>query len=163
MTVEQFVADLDELVDLVCARLAKSTVLIFGHSWGSVLGVLYAERFPHKVDAYVGGGQIGDWPAAEFASYEYALTRQGNRNALKDLRAIGLPPYPAASVFKERTWLQRFDGRLRNRALKLVTQNVLLRPSHPRGRPNARGDGVAETAGLRAGFGGARRPGDQDS
>ncbi|MDZ4265591.1 MAG: alpha/beta hydrolase [Mycobacterium sp.] len=120
MTVEQFVADLDELVDLVCARLAKSAVLIFGHSWGSVLGVLYAKRFPHKVHAYVGSGQIGDWPAAESASYEYALaraTRLGNRKALKALRAIGPPPYPAASVFKERTWLQRFDGRLRPAAL----------------------------------------------
>ncbi len=85
MTVEQFVADLDELVDLVCARLAKSAVLIFGHSWGgSVLGVLYAKRFPHKVDAYVGSGQIGDWQAAESASYEYALaraTRLGHRKA----------------------------------------------------------------------------------
>jgi len=44
-------------------------------------------------------------------------TRLGNRKALKALRAIGPPPYPAASVFKERTWLQRFDGQLRPAAL----------------------------------------------
>ena len=72
MTVEQFIGDLDELVDAVCKRLGKSKVAIFGHSWGSVLGVLYAARFPEKVAAYVGSGQIGDWAAAESGSYEWA-------------------------------------------------------------------------------------------
>ena len=38
MTVEQFIADLDELVDTVRARVGKPKVAIFGHSWGSALG-----------------------------------------------------------------------------------------------------------------------------
>jgi pimeloyl-ACP methyl ester carboxylesterase len=120
MTVEQFIADLDQLVDAVRARVEKNAVAIFGHSWGSVLGVLYATRFPQKVAAYVGSGQIGNWSAAEASSYAFALTeaqRLGNRKALKKLRAIGPPPYPAASVFKERTWLQRLEGQLRTKAL----------------------------------------------
>jgi pimeloyl-ACP methyl ester carboxylesterase len=57
MTVEQFIADLDDLVKAVCARVGKTKVVIFGHSWGSALGVLYAGRFPEKVAAYVGSGQ----------------------------------------------------------------------------------------------------------
>jgi pimeloyl-ACP methyl ester carboxylesterase len=120
MTVEQFVADLDELVDAVCARVGQNRVTIFGHSWGSVLGVLYASRFPQKVAAYVGSGQIGDWPAAESASYAFAVAearRLNNRKAMKALRAIGPPPYPATSVFTERTWLQRLEDQLRPRAL----------------------------------------------
>ena len=60
MTVEQFVSDLEELVDAVCERLGKTKVVIFGHSWGSALGTLYAARFPEKVAAYVGSGQYGD-------------------------------------------------------------------------------------------------------
>jgi pimeloyl-ACP methyl ester carboxylesterase len=51
MTVEQFVSDLDELVDAVCTRVGKTKVTIFGHSWGSALGALYAARFPEKVAA----------------------------------------------------------------------------------------------------------------
>jgi pimeloyl-ACP methyl ester carboxylesterase len=120
MTVEQFIADLDELVDAVRVRVGQTKVAIFGHSWGSVLGVLYANRFPHKVAAYVGSGQIGDWPAAESASYAFALAEAGrlnNRKAMRALRAIGPPPYPATSVFTERTWLQRLEGQLRPRAL----------------------------------------------
>src|SRR5947209_950458 len=73
MTVEQLISDLDELVDGVCESLGKSKVAICGHSWGSALGLLYAARFPRKVAAYVGSGQIGDWEAGELASYEFAL------------------------------------------------------------------------------------------
>lgn len=48
MTVEQFIFDLDELVDAVCGRLGKTKVVIFGHSWGSAFGTLYAARSPRK-------------------------------------------------------------------------------------------------------------------
>ena len=128
MTVEQFISDLDELVDAVCERLGKTKVAIFGHSWGSALGVLYAARFPEKVAAYVGSGQIGDWAAGESASYEFALAeaqRRGNRRAMRKLRAIGPPPYTAEAVFTERTWLSRFEGRMRPRALWKVGRAVL--------------------------------------
>jgi len=131
MTVEQFIADLNELVDAVRARLGKSTVTIFGHSWGSALGVLYAARFPEKVAAYGGGAQIGDWVAAEAASYAYALAkarRVGNGKAVKRLRAIGPPPYPASSVFTERTWTQRLDGQLSAKALWNMGRIVLGGP-----------------------------------
>jgi len=128
MTVEQFISDLDELVDAVCERLGKSKAAIFGHSWGSALGVLYAARFPEKVAAYVGSGQIGDWAAGEQASYEFALAeakRLGNRKAVRKLRAIGPPPYPAGAVFTERTWLLRFEGGMRPGALWKVGRAVL--------------------------------------
>ncbi|MEZ4502766.1 MAG: alpha/beta hydrolase [Dehalococcoidia bacterium] len=115
MTVEQFLLDLDALVEDVRARLRTERVTLFGHSWGSALGVLYAHRFPGKVAAYVGSGQVGDWPAAETASYAYALGeagRQRNREALKTLRAIGPPPHTAQDLWVQRTTLQRLDGQL---------------------------------------------------
>jgi pimeloyl-ACP methyl ester carboxylesterase len=120
MTIEQFITDLNELIDLVCSRFRKNKVTILGHSWGSALGVLYSARFPQKVAAYVGCGQYGDWSAAESASYGYTMTeakRRNNRKALKELNAIGPPPYCASSLLKERTWLQRFEGQLRPGAL----------------------------------------------
>jgi pimeloyl-ACP methyl ester carboxylesterase len=128
MTVEQFISDLDELVDGVCERLDKTKVAIFGHSWGSALGVLYAARFPGKVAGYIGSGQIGDWAAGELASYEFALAeaqRLGSPRGVRKLRAIGPPPYPAEAVFTERTWLSRFEGRMSPRALWKVGRAVL--------------------------------------
>jgi pimeloyl-ACP methyl ester carboxylesterase len=113
MTAEQFISDLNELVDGVRERLGRTQVAILGHSWGSVLGVLYAGRFPEKVAAYVGTGQIGDWPSAESASYKLALAeaeRLGHRLALGKLHEIGPPPYGADAVFTERIWSLRLQG-----------------------------------------------------
>jgi pimeloyl-ACP methyl ester carboxylesterase len=76
---------LADCIDAVCKRLDKTRVAVFGHSWGSALGVLYAARFPEKVAVYVGSGQYGDAAAGEAASYEYALAeaqRRGKRRAL---------------------------------------------------------------------------------
>lgn len=120
MTLEQFLSDLDELVEVVRARFGHDKIVLFGHSWGSVLGVLYTQRFPEKVAAYVGSGQIGNWPAAESASYAYARAeaqRQGNAKIIAKLDTIGAPPYPASSVFVERMCLSRLDGMLSPKVL----------------------------------------------
>jgi pimeloyl-ACP methyl ester carboxylesterase len=128
MTVEQLLSDLDELVDAVCARVDKTKVALFGHSWGSALGVLYAARFPEKVAAYVGSGQIGDAAAGEAVSYAYALAeaqRLGKRRLVKKLRAIGPPPYGATEVFTQRAALARLEGGMRPKALWKMGRAVL--------------------------------------
>jgi pimeloyl-ACP methyl ester carboxylesterase len=128
MTLDQFLSDLNELVDRVCERLQKTKVVLFGHSWGSVLGVVYAARYPQKVAAYVGSGQVGDWAAAETASYAFALAeaqRRGKRKAERELLAIGEPPYSATKVFKERTWVSRLEGKMRPRALIELVRALL--------------------------------------
>src|SRR6266511_1515425 len=101
MMVEQFVSDLHELVDGVCTRLGKTKVAIFGHSWGSALGILYAARFPEKVAVYVGSGQIGDAAAGESASYAFALAEA------------------------QRLTLSRLEGRMRPTAMWKLGRAVL--------------------------------------
>lgn len=131
LTVEQFVSDLNELVDSVRERLGRSRVAIFGHSWGSALGVLYSARFPEKVAAYIGCAQVGDWPAAESGSYELALAeaqRLGHRRAARKLRTIGPPPYGAGAVFTERTWSLRLSGGMRPQVLWKAGRALLGAP-----------------------------------
>ncbi len=133
MTVEQFIADLDELVDTVCKRVGQEKVVIFGHSWGSALGVLYAARFPEKVAAYVGSGQAGDWAAGESSSYAFALAeaqRLNNRKAVEKLRAIGPPPHTAQSLWTQRFCLNRLEGNLRPRVLWSLGRILLGGPEY---------------------------------
>jgi pimeloyl-ACP methyl ester carboxylesterase len=120
MTVERLISDLDELVDAVCKRLDRTSVAVFGHSWGSALGVLYAARSPERVAVYIGSGQYGDAAAAEQASYDYALAeaqRRGKRRALKKLREIGPPPHNAGQLWTERTVVMSLEGGMRPRAI----------------------------------------------
>ena len=119
MTIERFVADLDELINVLRAKLDKKKVVILGHSWGSALGTLYAARHPDKVSAYVGTGQIGDLQASEHLSYAFVLAeaeRRNNRRALKQLHAIGEPPYTSKTIGIQRRWLMRFVGLMRGRS-----------------------------------------------
>jgi pimeloyl-ACP methyl ester carboxylesterase len=93
--------------------------------------VLYAARFPEKVAAYVGSGQVGDWPAAESASYAFVLAeaqRLHNRKALEQLRAIGPPPHTAKRLWTQRTWVNRLEGQLRVRTLWKLGRMFLAGP-----------------------------------
>lgn len=131
MTIERFVADLDELVDAVCAKLDKKKVVILGHSWGSALGTLYSARHPDKVSAYVGTGQTGDLQASEHLSYAYVLAeaeRRNNRRALRELRAIGAPPYTSKTIGIQRRWLMRFVGLMRGKSFWQVLRAARSTP-----------------------------------
>jgi pimeloyl-ACP methyl ester carboxylesterase len=120
MTVDRFVADLDDVVEAVRERTGAPRKVIFGHSWGSALGVLYAGRSPEKVAAYVGSGQYGDAAAGHAASHAYALgeaQRRGNRRALVQLRQIEPRLSTREALWSERAWVMRFDGGMRPIAL----------------------------------------------
>lgn len=113
MTIEQFVRDLDEVVELVRKRFGKTQVVLLGHSWGSALGILYTARRPEKVAAYVGIGQVVDMTEGERLSYEFALaeaSRRHNRGALKALDRIGPPPHTVDEMLTSRKWVERFGG-----------------------------------------------------
>ena len=131
MTVEQFLADLDELVDRVRKRFGKDKVVVFGHSWGSALGALYAARHPAKVAVYVGSGQVSDWPASEQSSYAFTLAeaeRRKDRRALRALRALGPPPYTGEQVQVQRRWLTKYVGFVRGMSFAKVSRILLGGP-----------------------------------
>ena len=53
ITVEQILADLDELVDYLRARFCKDKIILLGYSWGTVPGVMYAKLHPEKLSCYL--------------------------------------------------------------------------------------------------------------
>lgn len=90
--------------------------------------MLYAARFPEKVAAYVGAGQIGDWLASEAICYDFTLAeagRRGNRKALRQLRAIGSPPHTVRKVLVQRKWLTRFVGMGRGMSMWRLSRIII--------------------------------------
>jgi proline iminopeptidase len=113
MTIAQFVRDLEEVVQLVKSRFCKDKVVLFAHSWGTILGTLYAHQHPEDVAVYVGVGQIANMPEGERASYDWVLAeakRRENRRALTELERIGPPPHALSAMRTERGWVSRFRG-----------------------------------------------------
>jgi proline iminopeptidase len=113
MTIGQFERDLDEVVDLVRQRFGKDRVILLAHSWGTVLGIIYAYGHPEKVAAYVGVAQIADFAEGEQLSYEWALSqavKRDHRRAIADLRAMSSRPRSVADELTKGKWVEVFGG-----------------------------------------------------
>jgi pimeloyl-ACP methyl ester carboxylesterase len=82
--------------ELACARLGKAKLAVLGVSAGTIVGLHMVQRRPEVFSAYVGSGQIVDWPRQDALSYSLLLERAratGNVAMLAELSAIGPPPY----------------------------------------------------------------------
>ncbi len=113
MRLSQFVSDLDQLVEALKAEFRKEKVALIGHSWGTNIGVSYAQRHPANVSAYAGIGQIVNSAEGERRSYAFTLAeaqRRNDKDALADLTKIGAPPYPLNELIAQRDWLEKFGG-----------------------------------------------------
>jgi pimeloyl-ACP methyl ester carboxylesterase len=117
MTIDRFVGDTRELVELLRRRFQKDKIYLVGHSWGSYLGLRMAREHPELFHAYVGIGQVVSMIDGERISLRYVLGKaraSNNRRALRELSAIG--DYPStrdgwfSDVFTQRKWLGKFGG-----------------------------------------------------
>ncbi len=113
MTIGQFLSDLDELVAHLQRRFGSQKVVLAGHSWGTSFGVAYAQTHPQNVAAFVGVSQVVNAAAGEKLSYRFTVgeaKRRGDGLALRELAALGEPPYPIESIMTERKWLEEYGG-----------------------------------------------------
>ncbi|MBN8726311.1 MAG: alpha/beta hydrolase [Xanthomonadales bacterium] len=97
MSVEGMTQDAASLVAYLRKRFGKERIFVMGHSWGSVLGVELARRYPEWLHAYVGVGQIVNMRTNEEAGHAFALRearRDDNAEAIRELESIA--PYPGS-------------------------------------------------------------------
>ena len=83
----------------------KDKVGIIGHSWGSVLGSMFALEHPEHILYYIGCGQVINLMENERVGYNKlkdAIERSGNQSDKKKLEKIGV--YPAAGTFDMNTY-----------------------------------------------------------
>ncbi len=137
MRLDRYVEDTKEIVELIKKGYGKKRVFLVGHSWGTILGMLYLQRYPEDVIAYVGSGQVADPMEGEAVSYEWALGRAqatGNSKALADLQRIGRPVRGQYAMGMEgtdieRDWLARLGGEYRF-PLSQAYRVILLAPEY---------------------------------
>jgi len=95
LTIERFTKDGLAVTEQVLQRLGKKQLVLFGHSWGTLLGVEMVKARPELFSAYVGTAQaVGD--AGNKLGYELALKAARERNdaaGIAALERVGPPPY----------------------------------------------------------------------
>ena len=92
--------DLLGIVQYVKKAYRKDKVGIIGHSWGSVLGSMFALEHPEHLLCYIGCGQVINLIENERVGYSKlkdAIERSGNKADMKKLEKIG--EYPQADRF----------------------------------------------------------------
>jgi pimeloyl-ACP methyl ester carboxylesterase len=96
MTVERMADDGIEVAQFLAKHLNKKKIIIYGGSWGSILGIYMAHARPDLFYAYVGDAQLVNTRKNESASYARVLEMAraaGDQEAITALTAIGPPPW----------------------------------------------------------------------
>ena len=114
ITVDRMVQDGLELAEYLRKHLGKDKVILVGHSFGSILGVLMARSRPDLFYAYVGTGQVGDSTRNYSVGYNALLRKAratGNSRAVAELEQVGAPPYASGQGYGvQRRWANAFEG-----------------------------------------------------
>jgi pimeloyl-ACP methyl ester carboxylesterase len=96
LSIDGMVEDGIQMTEWVLRRLDQPRLILFGVSWGTVLGTLMVKRRPDLFSAYVGAGQFVAAAEGEPVGYALALEqarRLGDAKAIEALQTIGPPPY----------------------------------------------------------------------
>ena len=123
VTIEEYVKDTYELIQLLRKRFSKNKIYLMAHSWGTVIGTLIAKRYPELLYSYISVGQIVDAIESEKIAYTFCFSnahKSNNKKAIKELSEIGPPPYEGED-FLERLeiiskWIKIFGGFLYGKA-----------------------------------------------
>ncbi|NJD09910.1 MAG: alpha/beta fold hydrolase [Gemmatimonadetes bacterium] len=117
MQMARFVDDVIEVASHLADRFRQRRILLVGHSWGTVIGLLAVARRPDLFSGYVGIGQASRMAESERLSYDWTLERAraaADAAAVRTLERIEPPPYTGsdwrAKFMTERRLLGRFGG-----------------------------------------------------
>lgn len=100
LTVDQYVADIVELSDMLRTRFHADKIYLLGHSWGSIIGVRAVQQRPDLFYAYIGTGQMVNVRETDQIIYRMLLDhaqRNGNTQFTQQLTALGEPPYTGSN------------------------------------------------------------------
>ena len=87
-SIEQMVDDLHAVVKHLQEVYQMQKIILLGHSFGSILGSLYALQYPENVLAYIGSGQVVNMMENERESYLLALKTTKERGNQKQIDSI---------------------------------------------------------------------------
>lgn len=80
LTLEQLLADTLEMIAFLRETYGQEKIYVLGHSWGSILGTLAAQKVPEFLHAYIGVGQIGIQFESEKEAYNFLVLEADRRS-----------------------------------------------------------------------------------
>lgn len=96
LTVEQYVNDVIVLSEMLAKRFKQEKIFLVGHSWGSIIGLLAAQRRPDLYHAYIGAAQHINSIENDTIGWQMILDgakAEGDEKTAALMEEMGPPPY----------------------------------------------------------------------
>ncbi|MBS4204329.1 alpha/beta fold hydrolase [Lederbergia citrea] len=94
MNVEQFLSDANEVIDFVREEFNQDKVYLVGMSWGSIIGLQLANRYPDKFYGYIGVDQIVNIKEGQVLGKQWLKEMaKDDKDVLDQIESFGEPPY----------------------------------------------------------------------
>lgn len=94
VTLEKLIADGIDLTGQLHKRFPRAPLILFGHSWGTIIATGMVQQRPDLFAAYVGTGQVTSWAGLVQFQFDFLKQRykeKGDAPGLAALEAIGTP------------------------------------------------------------------------
>jgi pimeloyl-ACP methyl ester carboxylesterase len=134
MTIDRMVLDGIEVTRYLLEHLDREQLIVVGHSWGTVLGLLMVKARPDLYAAYVGTGQVVAKAEKEeilYAELMREVRAANDESGLRALEAIGAPPYASQSdLLVQREISARYDTEAERSLESDLTPVVLFAPDY---------------------------------
>ena len=88
MTLEQIIADAKELTDLLKKRFRQEKIYMAGYSFGSIVGMELAKKYPDDYHAYISIAQLISAKRAEEYKKKWIREQAEKANAAEDIKLL---------------------------------------------------------------------------
>ncbi|MGO4889557.1 alpha/beta fold hydrolase [Anaerobacillus sp. MEB173] len=102
MSIERFVEDIHEMTAYLKERFQKDKLYLLGHSWGSQIGIVAANRYSDDYIAYIGVSQLTNLNESNIIAHdelEKRIKEKGREKAIKKVALLNGPPYKIHSEY----------------------------------------------------------------
>lgn len=119
ISLEKILSDTYELTTYLKKKYQRDKIYLMGHSWGSYVGILAADRHPEDYHAYIGVGQVCNQYESEKLSFDWIKSQAKERGEEKDFAEISSMTFPAkgsegatwfAFLPAERAFVSKYGG-----------------------------------------------------
>ena len=102
MSIEQYIEDVHQMTQYLKKKFNREKIYLLGHSWGTQLGLVAAQRYPEDYHAYMGVGQVVHHHDAHRIAHQELTNRikeSGSKKDLQKLEDLQGPPYTKHSEY----------------------------------------------------------------
>lgn len=91
LSLEVYIQDILAVTKFLKNEFNKEKILLFGHSWGTLIGSIAASKYPEHYHAYIGAGQLGRHKESNEETYQFLLKtaiEKGDKKAEQTIRKV---------------------------------------------------------------------------